>query len=82
MATPTLQQELIDRGFNNVKLWSRGVDAKLFHPQDVDLGFKRPVFLSVGRLAVEKNLESFLVLELLLATLLRKRRATGASRMQ
>jgi glycosyltransferase involved in cell wall biosynthesis len=45
-------------------LWSRGVDANLFHPQDVDLGFNRPVFLSVGRVAVEKNLEAFLDLEL------------------
>ncbi|MCX7308230.1 MAG: glycosyltransferase, partial [Afipia sp.] len=63
-ATPALVDELRGRGFRNVVLWSRGVDAKLFHPQDVDLGFKRPVFLSVGRVAVEKNLESFLDLEL------------------
>lgn len=63
-ATPALADELRGRGFANVVLWSRGVDAKLFRPQDIDLGFKRPVFLSVGRVAVEKNLEAFLDLDL------------------
>lgn len=63
-ATPTLAAELRERGFRNVVLWSRGVDAKLFHPRDFDLGLPRPVFLSVGRVAVEKNLEAFLGLDL------------------
>jgi glycosyltransferase involved in cell wall biosynthesis len=64
-ATPTLQQELIDRGFKNVKLWSRGVDAQLFNPaKRKDLDLPRPVFLTVGRVAVEKNLEEFLKLDL------------------
>jgi glycosyltransferase involved in cell wall biosynthesis len=64
-ATPTLQQELIDRGFNNVKLWSRGVDAQLFHPsRRKELDLPRPIFLTVGRVAVEKNLEEFLKLDL------------------
>lgn len=64
-ATPTLQRELIDRGFKNVKLWSRGVDGQLFNPgkrQELDL--PRPIFLTVGRVAVEKNLEEFLKLDL------------------
>jgi glycosyltransferase involved in cell wall biosynthesis len=63
-ATPALVQELRDRGFRNVVLWPRGVDAALFRPQPLDLGLPRPVFLSVGRVAVEKNLEAFLALEL------------------
>ncbi len=63
-ATPALADELRGRGFANVVLWPRGVDAKLFHPKDVDLGLPRPVFLSVGRVAVEKNLEAFLELDL------------------
>ena len=63
-ATPALVEELRDRGFKNVVLWSRGVDAKLFHPKNIDLGLPRPVFLSVGRVAVEKNLEAFLSLDL------------------
>jgi glycosyltransferase involved in cell wall biosynthesis len=68
-ATPTLQQELIDRGFNNVKLWSRGVDAQLFRPDRrkelIDgRALPRPIFVAVGRVAVEKNLEEFLKLDL------------------
>jgi glycosyltransferase involved in cell wall biosynthesis len=63
-ATPALASELRARGFRNVVLWPRGVDAMLFHPRPADLGLPRPVFLSVGRVAVEKNLEAFLELEL------------------
>jgi glycosyltransferase involved in cell wall biosynthesis len=64
-ATPTLKQELIDRGFRNVKLWSRGVDAQLFRPERRrELNLPRPIFLTVGRVAVEKNLEEFLKLDL------------------
>jgi len=63
-ATPALAAELRQRGFRNVVLWPRGVDAKLFHPRAVDLGLPRPVFVCVGRVAVEKNLEAFLDLDL------------------
>jgi glycosyltransferase involved in cell wall biosynthesis len=63
-ATPALATELRDRGFRNVVLWPRGVDAGLFHPRKVDLGLPKPIFLSVGRVAVEKNLEAFLALDL------------------
>jgi len=64
-ATPTLGGELTARGFKNVKLWPRGVDASLFRPrQGVVLDLPRPIFLTVGRVAVEKNLEAFLTLDL------------------
>jgi len=64
-ATPTLVDELSGRGFAPVKLWPRGVDAKLFHPRKgATLNLPRPIFLTVGRLAVEKNLEAFLSLDL------------------
>lgn len=63
-ATAPLAQELSDRGFGNVRIWPRGVDARLFRPRAIDLGLPRPVFLSVGRIAVEKNLEAFLGLDL------------------
>jgi glycosyltransferase involved in cell wall biosynthesis len=64
-ATPALTVELASRGFRNVMLWPRGVDAELFRPRpDADLGLPRPVFLTVGRLAVEKNTEAFLSLNL------------------
>jgi glycosyltransferase involved in cell wall biosynthesis len=63
-ATPALAAELRLRGFRNVVLWSRGVDTALFHPRAIDLCLPVPVFLSVGRVAVEKNLEAFLDLDL------------------
>jgi 1,2-diacylglycerol 3-alpha-glucosyltransferase/glucuronosyltransferase len=63
-ATPALVAELRSRGFRNVVLWSRGVDTKLFHPRDIDICLPAPVFLCVGRVAVEKNLQAFLDLDL------------------
>ena len=63
-ATPALAAELRTRGFRNVVLWSRGVDTSLFHPRSADLCLPMPVFLCVGRVAVEKNLEAFLDLDL------------------
>jgi glycosyltransferase involved in cell wall biosynthesis len=63
-ATPALAGELRARGFRNVVLWPRGVDTGLFHPRVADLGLPRPIFLCVGRVAVEKNLEAFLELDL------------------
>lgn len=68
-ATPTLVQELGARGFQRVTLWPRGVDANLFRPRQdrahaVTRDLPRPIFLTVGRVAVEKNVEAFLKLEL------------------
>jgi glycosyltransferase involved in cell wall biosynthesis len=63
-ATPALANELRGRGFRNVVLWPRGVDTTLFRPRDVDLCQPKPVFVCVGRVAVEKNLEAFLELDL------------------
>lgn len=61
VATRTLCDELEERGFVNVKRWSRGVDTLLFRPDhDPALDLPRPVYLYVGRVAVEKNLEAFL----------------------
>lgn len=65
VATESLENDLRARGFNNLMRWSRGVDAELFRPRpDAGLGLPRPVFLSVGRVAVEKNLDAFLSLDL------------------
>jgi glycosyltransferase involved in cell wall biosynthesis len=65
VATKTLHDDLSARGFKNLMFWSRGVDHRLFRPRpDTDLGLPRPVFLCVGRVAVEKNLEAFLMLDL------------------
>jgi glycosyltransferase involved in cell wall biosynthesis len=63
--TPSIRDELTKRGFTNVRVWTRGVDHARFRPRAVDaLGLPRPVFLYVGRVAVEKNLEAFLSLDL------------------
>jgi glycosyltransferase involved in cell wall biosynthesis len=65
VSTERMREELYARGFRNLALWPRGVDTELFHP-DHTLVFDlpRPIFLTVSRLAVEKNLEAFLNLDL------------------
>jgi glycosyltransferase involved in cell wall biosynthesis len=65
-STPTLRDELASQGLSKAALWSRGVDTELFRPQPdkLALPFERPIALYVGRIAVEKNLEAFLKLEL------------------
>ena len=65
VATDTVAAELEQWGFRNIMRWSRGVDAELFRPRrDTTLGLPRPVFLYVGRVAVEKNIDAFLALDL------------------
>jgi glycosyltransferase involved in cell wall biosynthesis len=65
VATPSLMTELGRRGFRNLGMWTRGVDTELFRPERaMDIGLPRPVFMTVGRVAVEKNLEAFLSLDL------------------
>ena len=65
VATPTLKNELESHGFHNVCIWSRGVDVDLFRPiENATLPFPRPIWLNVGRVAVEKNIEAFLSLDL------------------
>jgi 1,2-diacylglycerol 3-alpha-glucosyltransferase/glucuronosyltransferase len=65
VATPSLMSELDQRGFAHLGMWTRGVDVDLFRPdRAIDLGFPRPIFMTVGRVAVEKNLEAFLSLDL------------------
>lgn len=65
--TATMKACLEDHGFANARVWSRGVDLTLFEPragQPPAYDYPRPIWLNVGRLAVEKNLESFLTLDL------------------
>ncbi len=65
VATPSLMTELAARGFKNLGLWTRGVDTDLFKlERAIDLDLPRPIFISVGRIAVEKNLPAFLSLDL------------------
>ena len=51
--------------FESLRQWAHGVDLGLFRPVDgADLGLPRPVFLYVGRVSYEKNLDAFLSLDL------------------
>ena len=64
-ATPGLARDLQAHGLRNVVLWPRGVDVNLFHPREgVRPPWPAPVWLNVGRVAVEKNIEAFLALNL------------------
>ena len=65
-ATDMLRGELESHGFARVLRWGRGVDLDRFQPEPREpfAGLPRPVFLHVGRLAVEKNVEAFLALDL------------------
>lgn len=79
VTTPGMMHDLSDRGFNNLHVWWRGVDTDLFRPQDIRIfdhpeknpgatdnppPLPGPIFLYVGRVAVEKNIEAFLSLDL------------------
>jgi len=63
-ATDSLAVELAERGFVNIQRWTRGIDRSVFHPggalHPAMKDLPRPVLLSVGRVAPEKNLEAFL----------------------
>lgn len=71
VATQGVENELVRRGFGNIGRWSRGVDTELFRPRSEArgddgpfAGLPRPIFLYVGRVAVEKNIQAFLALDL------------------
>jgi glycosyltransferase involved in cell wall biosynthesis len=65
VATRSIRDDLEARGFINVKDWTRGVDLTLFHPDKRrGFGWQRPVFAFIGRVAIEKNIEAFLALDL------------------
>ena len=65
VATEHLRRELVSHGFANVVLWSRGVDTAVFKPSGrAHLQWPRPIWLYAGRVAVEKNLDAFLALDL------------------
>jgi glycosyltransferase involved in cell wall biosynthesis len=69
VATQSLRDELSARGFRNIRPWTRGVELDLFkqYPGEAPVefvGLPRPIFIYVGRVAVEKNIGAFLDLDL------------------
>ncbi|HEY0782339.1 MAG TPA: glycosyltransferase family 1 protein [Thermoanaerobaculia bacterium] len=69
VSSQTLLRELAARRVGRRLVhWPRGVDAAAFHPRfrsgSVYAGLPRPIWLYVGRVAVEKSLEDFLRLPL------------------
>ncbi len=62
--TESQRQRLLDRGFDNVEVWGRGVDTEIFTPdKPQQLNLPGPILLNMGRVAVEKNIEAFLGLD-------------------
>jgi len=64
--TPGIVHDLEARGFGHMVHWTRGVSHEIFYPrtQKTVRNKDNPVFLCVGRLAIEKNLDAFLKLDL------------------
>ncbi len=64
--TPAIVNDLKQRGFRGARLWSRGVDLETFSHtgERFDRPAGKPVVLYVGRIAVEKQVDAFLRLDL------------------
>jgi glycosyltransferase involved in cell wall biosynthesis len=65
VTTESIRQELISKGFCNLRVWTRGVDRTIFnstHRGTTVAG--RPGLLSVGRVSVEKGLDDFCRLDM------------------
>lgn len=62
VTTERLREEFAGWGLQRLQLWRKGVDTALFRPSQTRPA--QPVFLYVGRIAPEKNLQAFLDLEL------------------
>lgn len=65
VATESLEEDLTRKGYRRLARWSRGVDTTLYRPRDKNyIQDLRPIFMFTGRVAIEKNIEAFLKLDL------------------
>jgi glycosyltransferase involved in cell wall biosynthesis len=64
VATPSLKKELKEHGFKHLKYWGRGVDTDLFRPRSKLLHLDSPIMVYMGRVSVEKNVRTFLDLDI------------------
>ncbi|MGH8119328.1 MAG: glycosyltransferase [Gammaproteobacteria bacterium] len=63
--SPAEQALLQEWGYSNVVIWRNGVDTARFYPRPVKPDHPaRPLYAYSGRVAMEKNIEEFLALEL------------------
>ncbi|MDH4379402.1 MAG: glycosyltransferase family 1 protein [Vampirovibrionales bacterium] len=69
VATQSLKTFLERKGFNNLTLWTRGVDTQRFYPNteateamDFLPDCPRPLYLYAGRVSQEKNIDDFLTM--------------------
>lgn len=64
VSTREMQLLLEQRGFRHLKRWGRGVDTELFRPSEHYVAASTPLFAYLGRVSIEKNVETFLTLDL------------------
>ena len=67
VTTQSMKDELQEIGFDKDKMvvWTRGANHDAFqNPKKINLEYKRPIYLYVGRVSIEKNIRAFLDLEL------------------
>lgn len=67
VTTKSMKEELIKMGFdeNKMVVWTRGADHGSFKDaKKIPLQYKRPIYLYVGRVSIEKNIRAFLDLDL------------------
>ncbi|XLY89974.1 glycosyltransferase family 4 protein [Ectopseudomonas mendocina] len=64
VTTERLREEFAGWNLQRLRLWRKGVDTRLFRPNETRSRPVLPVFLYVGRIAAEKNLQAFLDLDL------------------
>ncbi|WP_343573839.1 glycosyltransferase family 1 protein [Pseudomonas sp.] len=63
VSSERMREAFAEQGLERLALWRKGVDLSRFQP-DEGAPAAEPVFLYVGRLAREKNVEAFLELDL------------------
>jgi len=64
--TPSLSvlKKLEEKKFSSLVKWSGGVEREKFYPREVMHNYKKPVWIYVGRVSEEKNIQAFLQLKL------------------
>lgn len=69
VSSNSLRSQLSSKGFLHLHQWQRGVNLELFRPLPDKMpaelaGLPRPIMAYMGRVAVEKNIDAFLRLDL------------------